>query len=170
MITQFWDFIIVLSSVVKLMAVKLSNHTFWIQGPFFVFLPLSLRVLLTNDFAVFQQINIWSPFVIIGVYCASLSAAMCSLIGASRILHALAIDQLFGMCVCALVSMCKEMNSERVKGFVKKQDEDVEGRVLMCFCLSGLPLAPAAITSRSGNPWVSVLYTWALVQVRPVNM
>ncbi|MCJ8748832.1 hypothetical protein PDJAM_G00169260 [Pangasius djambal] len=81
------------------------------------------RVLLINDFAVFQQINIWPPFVIIGVYCASLSAAMCSLIGASRILHALAIDQLFG-----------------------------------------LPLAPAAITSHSGNPWVSVLYTWALVQ------
>ncbi|KAF5887115.1 solute carrier family 12 member 9-like [Clarias magur] len=81
------------------------------------------RALLINDFAVFQQINIWPPFVIIGVYCASLSAAMCSLIGASRILHALAIDKLFG-----------------------------------------LPLAPAAITSSSGNPWVSVLYTWGLVQ------
>lgn len=32
-------------------------------------------------------------------------------------------------------------------------------------CFSGLPLAPAAVKSRSGNPWVSVLYTWALVQV-----
>ncbi|XP_076866953.1 solute carrier family 12 member 9 [Brachyhypopomus gauderio] len=81
------------------------------------------RALLINDFGVFQRINVWPPFVIIGVYCASFSAAMCSLIGASRILHALAIDKLFG-----------------------------------------LPLAPAAITSRSGNPWVSVLYTWALVQ------
>lgn len=29
----------------------------------------------------------------------------------------------------------------------------------------GLPLAPAAITSRSGNPWVAVLYTWGLAQV-----
>ncbi|TTO79353.1 Solute carrier family 12 member 9 [Bagarius yarrelli] len=54
------------------------------------------RRLLINDFAVFQQINVWPPFVIIGVYC--------------------------------------------------------------------LPLAPAAITSQSGNPWVSVIYTWALVQ------
>ncbi|KAG9351576.1 hypothetical protein JZ751_022827 [Albula glossodonta] len=83
-----------------------------------------LVVLLTQDYGFFQRINIWPPFVIIGVYCASLSAAMCSLIGASRILHALALDQLFG-----------------------------------------LPLAPAAITSQSGNPWVAVLYTWALVQL-----
>ncbi|KAG5843902.1 hypothetical protein ANANG_G00155820 [Anguilla anguilla] len=81
------------------------------------------RVLLIQDYGFFQRINVWPPFVIIGVYCASLSAAMCSLIGASRILHALALDQLFGM-----------------------------------------PLAPAAITSKSGNPWVAVLYTWALVQ------
>lgn len=81
------------------------------------------RSLLLNDYAVFQRVNVWPPFVTIGVYCASLSAAMCSMIGASRILHALALDQLFG-----------------------------------------LPLAPAAVTSSSGNPWVSVLYTWALVQ------
>ncbi|KAJ8276002.1 hypothetical protein COCON_G00077540 [Conger conger] len=81
------------------------------------------RALLTLDYGFLQRINVWPPFVIIGVYCASLSAAMCSLIGASRILHALALDQVFG-----------------------------------------LPLAPAAITSKSGNPWVAVLYTWALVQ------
>ncbi|KAL4659933.1 solute carrier family 12 member 9-like [Arapaima gigas] len=81
------------------------------------------RVLLVQDYGFFQRINVWPPFVITGVYCASLSAAMSCLIGASRILHALATDQLFG-----------------------------------------LLLAPAAITSSSGNPWVSVVYTWALVQ------
>ncbi|KAJ8338158.1 hypothetical protein SKAU_G00371240 [Synaphobranchus kaupii] len=81
------------------------------------------RVLLIQDYGFFRRINVWPPFVIIGVYCTSLSAAMSSLIGASRILHALSLDQLFG-----------------------------------------LPLAPATITSSSGNPWVSVLYTWALVQ------
>ncbi len=39
--------------------------------------------------------------------------------------------------------------------------------VCQCFVdlVSGLPLAPAAVTSSSGNPWVSVLYTWGLVQV-----
>ncbi|KAI1898786.1 hypothetical protein AGOR_G00075950 [Albula goreensis] len=97
---------------------------------FFVYLLLFLlvsstcdRVLLIQDYGFFRRINVWPPFVTIGVYCTSLSAAMSSLIGASRILHALALDQLFG-----------------------------------------LPLAPATITSSSGNPWVSVLYTWALVQ------
>ncbi|XP_072230670.1 solute carrier family 12 member 9 [Leuresthes tenuis] len=81
------------------------------------------RTLLIQDYGFLQRINVWPPFVTIGIYCASLSAAMCAMIGASRILHALALDHLFG-----------------------------------------LPLAPAAITSRSGNPWVSVLYTWGLAQ------
>lgn len=85
---------------------------------------LYLRVLLINDFAVFQQINVWSPFVIVGVYCASLSAAMCSLIGASRILHALAIDRLFGERVL-LRRVCNKMNVQ-YKGFVTKQDEAAE--------------------------------------------
>ncbi|XP_053703843.1 solute carrier family 12 member 9 isoform X1 [Synchiropus splendidus] len=81
------------------------------------------RTLLIEDYGFLQKINIWPPFVTIGIYCASLSAAMCSLIGASRILHALALDHLFG-----------------------------------------LPLAPAAVVSESGNPWVAVIYTWALAQ------
>ncbi|KAK6322329.1 solute carrier family 12 member 9 isoform X1 [Coregonus clupeaformis] len=81
------------------------------------------RTLLVQDYGFFQRINIWPPFVTIGIYCSALSAAMCSLIGASRILHALALDQLFGF-----------------------------------------PLAPAATTSSSGNPWVAVLYTWGLAQ------
>ena len=55
-----------------------------------------LRALLVQDYGFFRRINMWPPFVTIGVYCASLSAAMSSLIGASRILHALALDQLFG--------------------------------------------------------------------------
>lgn len=38
-----------------------------------------------------------------------------------------------------------------------------------CF-LTGLPLAPAAITSSSGNPWVAVLYTWGLAQVSTVSV
>ncbi|CAL8267810.1 unnamed protein product [Merluccius merluccius] len=55
------------------------------------------RGLLTQDYGFFQRINIWPPFVTIGIYCAALSAAMSSMIGASRILHALAVDQLFGL-------------------------------------------------------------------------
>ncbi|XP_016306177.1 solute carrier family 12 member 9-like isoform X3 [Sinocyclocheilus anshuiensis] len=100
------------------------SYTFTVYVLLFLLLSSTCdRLLLINDYAVFQRVSVWPPFVTIGVYCASLSAAMCSMIGASRILHALALDQLFG-----------------------------------------LPLAPAAVTSSSGNPWVSVLYTWGLVQ------
>ncbi|XP_043095020.1 solute carrier family 12 member 9 [Puntigrus tetrazona] len=100
------------------------SYTFTVYVLLFLLLSSTCdRLLLINDYAVFQRVNVWPPFVTIGVYCASLSAAMCSMIGASRILHALALDQLFG-----------------------------------------LPLAPATVTSSSGNPWVSVLYTWGLVQ------
>ncbi|XP_078056956.1 solute carrier family 12 member 9 isoform X3 [Mustelus asterias] len=81
------------------------------------------RALLKGDYVFFRQINVWPPFVVIGVYAASLSAAMSTLIGASRILHALARDDLFGII-----------------------------------------LTPAKRTSKTGNPWVAVLYTWLLVQ------
>uniref|UniRef100_A0A665UNN2 Solute carrier family 12 member 9 n=1 Tax=Echeneis naucrates TaxID=173247 RepID=A0A665UNN2_ECHNA len=99
-------------------------YTFTVYVLLFILVSATCdRTLLIQDYGFLQRINIWPPFVTVGIYCASLSAAMCAMIGASRILHALALDQLFG-----------------------------------------LPLAPAAITSSSGNPWVAVLYTWGLAQ------
>ncbi|XP_043932271.1 solute carrier family 12 member 9 [Protopterus annectens] len=98
---------------------------------FFVYLLLFFmvsftceRVLLQEDYSFLKKINVWPPFVTIGIYSASLSASMSSLIGASRILHALAKDDLFG-----------------------------------------IPFSPAKKTSKGGNPWVAVLYTWGLVQL-----
>lgn len=60
------------------------------------------RVLLQEDYGFFRAISLWPPLVLIGIYATSLSASMSSLIGASRILHALAQDDLFG----ALSSSC----------------------------------------------------------------
>ncbi|XP_041850932.1 solute carrier family 12 member 9 [Melanotaenia boesemani] len=82
------------------------------------------RILLQRDYSFLRDINIWHPFVIIGVYSSTFSAAMSNLIGASRILYALARDDLIGKV-----------------------------------------LSPAKKTSRSGNPWVSVLISWFLVQL-----
>nr|XP_020442530.1 solute carrier family 12 member 9-like [Monopterus albus] len=82
------------------------------------------RVLLQRDYSFLRDINVWNPLVTIGVYSSTLSAAMSNLIGASRILYALARDDLFGKV-----------------------------------------LSPAKKTSYSGNPWVSVLISWFLVQL-----
>ena len=67
---------------------------------------------MTQDYGFFQRINLWPPFVTIGIYCGALSAAMSSMIGASRILHALALDQLFGnapwtwvLCFCVYITI-----------------------------------------------------------------
>lgn len=82
------------------------------------------RILLQRDYSFLRDINVWNPFVTIGVYSSTLSAAMSNLIGGSRILYALAKDDLFGKV-----------------------------------------LSPAKKTSHSGNPWVSVLISWFLVQL-----
>ncbi|XP_038145277.1 solute carrier family 12 member 9-like [Cyprinodon tularosa] len=82
------------------------------------------RSLLQNDYSFLGDINVWPPMVTVGIYSSAMSAAMSNLIGASRILYALAKDNLLG----------------------------------------GV-LAPARRTSQSGNPWVSVLISWLLVQV-----
>nr|XP_045000251.1 solute carrier family 12 member 9 isoform X2 [Jaculus jaculus] len=55
------------------------------------------RTLLQEDYGFFRAISLWPPLVLIGIYATALSASMSSLIGASRILHALAQDDLFGM-------------------------------------------------------------------------
>uniref|UniRef100_A0A8C1KS51 Solute carrier family 12 member 9 n=1 Tax=Cyprinus carpio TaxID=7962 RepID=A0A8C1KS51_CYPCA len=80
--------------------------------------------IIFDDYGFLTDINVWHPFVTIGVYSSTLSAAMSNLIGASRVLYALSRDDLFGRF-----------------------------------------LSPAKHTSSSGNPWVSVLISWFLVQL-----
>ncbi|XP_077472379.1 solute carrier family 12 member 9-like [Stigmatopora argus] len=54
------------------------------------------RPILQRDYSFLGGINVCPPLVTVGIYSSALSAAMSNLIGASKILHALSKDDLFG--------------------------------------------------------------------------
>jgi amino acid transporter len=54
---------------------------------------------LLFNFLIMVDISIWSPLIYVGIFAATLSSAIASLVGAPRILQAVAQDDLFPLYV-----------------------------------------------------------------------
>ena len=50
---------------------------------------------LNNDYQLMQKISVWAPLVIIGIFAATLSSALASLVGAPKVFQAVCLDEIF---------------------------------------------------------------------------
>lgn len=104
------------------------------------------RELLQNNYLYMQYTNVWPPLVEIGISLATISASLTGLIGASRLLNAVAADRLFGWMLDPLVKA-------NVKG-------NPIGSVLMTWFIIQLMLLIGSLNKIAQISSILFLYTY----------
>lgn len=104
------------------------------------------RELLQNNYLYMQYANVWPPLVEIGISSATISASLTNLIGASRLLNAIAADRLFGWMLDPIVKA-------NVKG-------NPIGSVLMTWFIIQLMLLIGSLNEIAQISSILFLYTY----------
>lgn len=125
--------------------------TFYFQFVIYVLLSFLAagtcsNYLLQNDYIFMMGINLWEPFVTIGILTATFSASLSNLIGASRVLEAVAKDDIFGEMGINLKLMWILI-------------------LILIDCLGPVLRFLNAGTTRGGNPVASVLLCFFIVEM-----
>ena len=125
----------------------------WVRGYIFhTCAPVSSYVHITWLFiCALQYINAVPALITVGVFSATLSAALSNLIGASRVLQALAKDRLFSTCISLYYAVYVPL-------------------LCMSIYYSGGILHPFTWTvGKRKEPLAAVLFSWVVVQVSTMN-
>lgn len=126
--------------------------TFFMYALLFILSAASCsRELMQNNYLYMQFTNVWPPLVEIGISSATISAALTNLIGASRLLSAVAADRLFGW----LLDPIKKAN---IKG-------NPIGSVLMTWFIIQLMLLIGSLNQIAQVSSILFLYTYFAINL-----
>ena len=73
--------------------IAIGFSTFLYLGTAWILASTILRSQLRSDYYIFQHLSVISPVVIVGMYVASLSSVLSSLVGGPRVLYSISLDR-----------------------------------------------------------------------------